>query len=254
MNSAHAADGISIHLSSPVLGTFFGIPITSTLVTTWVVMILLIGGAILLKRGITLVPKKAQSVAELLIGYTYDYIAEILESRVLARRFLPLILTIFIFVLALNWFGLLPGVDAIGIHQDVHGERVLVPFLHPTNTDLNMTLAIAVISFFAIEIAGVLMIGAWKYGGKFFNFKSPLGFLIGIIEFFSELARLISFSFRLFGNIFAGKTLLLITMFFVPFVLPVPILAFELFVGVIQAFIFAVLTLFFVKLAIEEPH
>ena len=77
---------------------------------------------------------------------------------------------------------------------------------------------------------------------------------MGIIEFFSELARLISFSFRLFGNIFAGKTLILVIIFFVPFVAPAPFLAFEIFVGFIQAFIFAVLTLFFIKLAIEEPH
>jgi F-type H+-transporting ATPase subunit a len=117
-----------------------------------------------------------------------------------------------------------------------------------------MTIALAIIAFVAIELAGVLLIGLWKYAGKFINFSSPLNFLIGIIELFSELARLVSFSFRLFGNIFAGKTLLLVTMFFVPLIIPVPILAFELFVGFIQAFIFAVLTLFFVKLATEAPH
>ena len=99
-----------------------------------------------------------------------------------------------------------------------------------------------------------MSLGFMKYGSKFINFSSPLAFLIGIIELISELARLVSFSFRLFGNIFAGKTLLVIAIFFAPFVLPVPILAFELFVGVIQAFIFAVLTLFFIKLAIQEPH
>ena len=83
----------------------------------------------------------------------------------------------------------------------------------------------------------------------------PLAFVIGIIELLSELARLISFSFRLFGNIFAGKTLLLVVMFLAtPYLLPVPLLAYELFVGFIQAFIFAILTLFFIKLAIEEPH
>jgi F-type H+-transporting ATPase subunit a len=163
-------------------------------------------------------------------------------------------MTIFLFILSLNWVGLLPGVDSIGIMKEVHGEEKLIPFLHPANTDLNITISFALIAFFAIEIIGIMTLGFFKYGSKFINFSSPLAFLIGIIELFSELARLVSFSFRLFGNIFAGKTLLVIAMFFVPFILPVPILAFELFVGFIQAFIFAVLTLFFIKLAIAEPH
>jgi F-type H+-transporting ATPase subunit a len=100
----------------------------------------------------------------------------------------------------------------------------------------------------------VITLGLFKYGGKFINFHSPLGFVIGLIELISEIARLISFSFRLFGNIFAGKTLLVVVMFFVPYVLPVPLLAFEVFVGFIQAFIFSILTLFFIKLAVTEPH
>lgn len=99
------------------------------------------------------------------------------------------------------------------------------------------------------------MLGLFKYGGKFINFHSPLAFVIGLIELLSELARLISFSFRLFGNIFAGKTLLLVIMFLTtPYILPVPLIAYEFFVGFIQAFIFAILTLYFVKLAIEAPH
>jgi F-type H+-transporting ATPase subunit a len=137
-----------------------------------------------------------------------------------------------------------------------------VPLLYPGNTDLNITIAFALIAFFTIEIAGVVLLGFWKYTGKFinlsflkrFNTDNLLAFFIGIIELFSEIARLISFSFRLFGNIFAGKTLILIALFFVPLIIPVPILAFEIFVGFIQAFIFAILTLFFVKLAVEEPH
>lgn len=252
MNIAYASEGgIAIHLASPVLGHVFGIPVTSTLITAWFTMVVLVLVVVTMKRKLALIPSKGQVIAETVVGGAFDYIADVLESKELARKFFPLIMTIFVFILAMNWIGLLPGVDAIGIHTEHHG---LVPFLHPANTDLNMTIAIAVIAFFAIEIAGVLFIGFWKYAGKFINFKSPLGFLIGVIELFSELARLISFSFRLFGNIFAGKTLIVITIFFVPFILPVPILAFEMFVGFIQAFIFAVLTLFFIKLAIEDPH
>lgn len=260
MNTAYAAtgeavkEGIEIHLSAPVLGHFIGIPLTSTMIMVWVTLILLVAFAFYWRTRLQMIPGKVQVGVELLIGGAFDYMAEAFESRDLARKFFPLIMTIFIFILTLNWLGLFPGVDSIGIFKSVHGEDVLVPFLHPANTDLNITIALALIAFVSIEVTGILFLGAWKYAGKFINFSSPLAFLIGIIELFSELARLISFSFRLFGNIFAGKTLLLIAMFFVPFILPVPILAFEMFVGLIQAFIFAVLTLFFIKLAIAEPE
>jgi F-type H+-transporting ATPase subunit a len=255
IHTAHAAsEGISIHLAPTVLGHFAGIPITNTLIMTWFVMILLIAFSISMKPKLALVPGKLQTIVEFVIGGGFDYIASALESRELARKYFPLIMTIFIFVLGLNWVGLLPGVDSIGFMGEVHGEEAFLPFLHPANTDLNVTIGFAVIAFFAIEIIGIMSLGFMKYGSKFINFHSPLGFLIGIIELISEIARLVSFSFRLFGNIFAGKTLLVIAIFFAPFVLPVPILAFEMFVGVIQAFIFAVLTLFFIKLAIQEPH
>jgi F-type H+-transporting ATPase subunit a len=255
MNVAYAAsEGIAIHLSAPVLGQIFGIPLTSTMVTTWLTLALLALFAILWKSRLRLIPGKVQVTIEMLVGGGFDYMADALESRELARKFFPLIMTIFIFILALNWIGLLPGVTSVGLYHDVHGIKELVPFLYPANTDLNITIGLALVAFVAIEVAGIVFLGLWKYGGKFINLSSPLAFLIGIIELFSELARLISFSFRLFGNIFAGKTLLLIAIFFVPFILPVPVLAFEMFVGLIQAFIFAVLTLFFIKLAIQEPQ
>jgi F-type H+-transporting ATPase subunit a len=253
---AHAATegGISIHLSAPVLGHAFGMPITSTLIMTWFVVFVLIVAVFFFRRTLALVPGKGQVAVEMVVGGAYDYVADTFESREKAKKFFPLIMSIFIFILALNWIGLFPGVGSIGIHTTSHNVSEFVPFLHPANTDLNVTIALALIAFFSIEIAGIAFLGFFKYFGKFINFSSPLAFLIGIIELLSEFARLISFSFRLFGNIFAGKTLLVITIFFVPFILPVPILAFEMFVGFIQAFIFAILTLYFIKLAIEEPE
>lgn len=260
INTAHAAEeGISIHLSPDVIGTIFNIPITSTLMSVWATMLLLIVLAVVVKRNIQLVPTKLQNAVELLIGGVYDYMADVLESKALAQKYFPLVMTIFIFILCMNWFGLLPGVDAIGMYSTVttHGEAAqkLVPFFHPPATDLNITIAFALIAFVAIELAGVTILGFFKYAGKFINFKSPLAFVIGLIELLSELARLISFSFRLFGNIFAGKTLLLVVMFLsTPYIVPVPLIAYEVFVGFIQAFIFAILTLYFIKLAMEEPH
>ena len=260
INQAHAAsEGLSIHLAPYVVTHFMGIPITNTLLTVWLTMALLIVTAWLITRRMNLIPGKAQSLFELIIGGAYDYMKGVLESDRLTRRFFPLVMTIFLFILTMNWVGLLPGVDSIGIYKEstTHGEVAskLIPFFHPPATDLNITIAFALVAFVAIELAGVTLLGFFKYAGKFINFRSPLAFIIGLIELLSELARLISFSFRLFGNIFAGKTLLLVVMFLTtPYVLPVPLIAYELFVGFIQAFIFAILTLFFIKLAIEEPH
>ncbi|OGG86160.1 ATP synthase F0 subunit A [Candidatus Kaiserbacteria bacterium RIFOXYB1_FULL_46_14] len=254
-----ASEGLSIHLAPEVLTTVGGLPITSTLLTVWLTMVVLLIASFFGTRRLKLVPGGFQNALELLIGSVYDYIKDVLESEKLAKRFFPLIMTIFLFILAMNWMGLLPGVDSIGIYSEVesHGEAAskLVPFFHPPATDLNITIAFALVAFVAIELAGVTLLGVWKYGGKFINFHSPLAFVIGLIELLSEMARLISFSFRLFGNIFAGKTLLMVVMFLAtPYVLPVPLIAYELFVGFIQAFIFAILTLYFIKIAIEEPH
>jgi F-type H+-transporting ATPase subunit a len=260
VQTAHAAEegGLSIHLAPQVVTTVFGVPITSSLLTVWVTMAILILLALLVKRSLRMIPGKLQSSFEALIGGVFDYMAEVLESRELARKFFPLVMTIFIFILAMNWVGLLPGIDSIGYYgASAHeeGATAFIPFFHPAATDLNITIAFAIIAFVSIELAGVVLLGVFKYAGKFINFKSPFAFIIGIIELLSELARLISFSFRLFGNIFAGKVLLLVIMFLVtPYLLPVPFMAYELFVGFIQAFIFAILTLYFIKLAVEEPH
>jgi F-type H+-transporting ATPase subunit a len=250
--TAYAAEesGIHVALKPYIVGELYGVPITATLITTWLTMAVLIIGTFFFTRKPQLVPKKIQSIAEMIVGGVYDYMSDVLESRKLALKYFPIVMTIFIFVLALNWIGLLPGVTAIGLNHDGH----FTPLLYPAATDLNITIAFAIIAFLTIEIAGVTVLGTLKYASKFLNFKSPLGFVMGLIELISEFARLVSFSFRLFGNIFAGKTLLVVIVFFVPYIVPVPLYAFEVFVGFIQAFIFAILTLFFIKIAITEPH
>ena len=248
--TAHAADGISITLAPYVLGYVGALPITSTLVTSWLAMVLLLLAAWLLGRNLNTVPGKVQSVVELTIGGAYDYVANTLESQTLAKRYFPIIMTIFLSLLTMNWLGLLPGVTSIGFYD----EGKLIPFFYPPATDLNLALAYALVAVFVVQLAGILALGAFKYGSKFINFSSPIAFLVGIIELISEIGRLISFSFRLFGNIFAGKTLLTVAIFFVPLLLPIPILAYEVFVGFIQAGVFAFLTLIFIKLAVAEPH
>ena len=245
--------GISIHLAPLALFHIGTIPVTNTLVTAVTVSALLVLFAFFVGRSLALKPSGFQAVLELLVTYPYDLVRDTLGNDRLAERVFPLVMTIFLFVLSVNWFGLLPFVASIGVSESVHGASEFIPFFYPGATDLNLTLALALIAFFAIEIAGIATFGALRYVGKFITFKSPLAFMVGIIEFISEFVRLISFSFRLFGNIFAGKVLVLVIMLFIPVILPVPFLAFEVFVGFVQAAIFALLTLFFTKIAIE-PH
>ena len=243
--------GINVVLAPERLGTFFGVPITNTLVTSWVVMLLLTLLAVIIGRNVKLVPSRFQVLLEELFGFVYDYIAETLESRDMARRFFPYLTTIFLFIFTSNLIEFTPGIGSLGFFGPGGAFTAL---FRSVNTDLNVTLMLAILSFFVIEITGIVTIGVLKYAGKFVNFHSVIGFIVGIIELFSEIARVIAFSFRLFGNVFAGEVLMLVVIYFLPLVAPVPIMVFELFVGFVQAAIFALLTLFFIKLAITEPH
>jgi F-type H+-transporting ATPase subunit a len=243
--------GIHVDLKAAVLGHLFGLPITNSLIMTWIVMTILIVFAILVGGNVKMIPGKVQTAVEWMFEGAMAYIAETLGSDKLAKRFFPLLATIFFFVLVSNELEFFPGVGSIGFFQ---ANGLLTPLLRAPTADLNLTLALAFISFFTIEITGIAVLGAGKYAGKYLNFKSFVGFFVGILEIISNLGRLISFSFRLFGNIFAGEVLILVASFFLPYILPVPLIGFEMFVGVIQALVFAMLTLFFIKLSIMDPH
>ena len=138
-----------------------------------------------------------------------------------------------------------------------HKERKFTPLFRPGSADLNTTLALALISVVITQIVGFKTLGI-GYLKKFFNFKNPIAFFVGVLELISEFAKIISFSFRLFGNIFAGEVLLAVILMLVPYFAPIPFYGLELFVAVVQAFVFAMLTLVFIKLAMiphtEEHH
>jgi F-type H+-transporting ATPase subunit a len=244
------APGIHVVLKAEQIGTFLGLPITNSLLMTWLAMAVLIIFAFVFRSKLAMIPGKLQAGIEWLFEGVLNYMTETLEDEKLARKFFPLIMTIFLFLLVANELAFLPGVGSIGFFQ---GEE-FTPLLRAPSADLNLTLALAIISFLTIEITGVVVLGFFKYAGKYVNFSSPVGFAVGLIEILSNLGRLISFSFRLFGNIFAGEVMILVAGFFLPYILPVPLMAFEVFVGFIQAVVFSMLTLFFIKLAVMDPH
>lgn len=249
--AAEHGSGIHVVLKAEEVFSVLGFPITNSLLMTWITMAVLIVFALAFRSKLAMVPGKLQAGVEWLFEGIMNYMAEILESKELARKFFPLIMTIFLFVLVANELAFLPGVGSVGVDN---GHGGLIPLFRAPSADLNMTLALAIISFLVIEIAGVAMLGFFKYAGRYVNFSSPVNFVVGIIELLSNVGRLISFSFRLFGNVFAGEVMIAVALFFVAYLLPVPLMAFEVFVGFIQAVVFAMLTLFFIKLSITDPH
>lgn len=258
-HAAEAAHGSGIHiaLAAEKLGTFMGFPITNTLVATFIAFVILVVMGLLVGRNTKMIPGRLQLLLEMAFEYVYDFVTQTLGSREYARKYFPLLMTLFLFIFIANMLHFIPGVGSLTFHT---ADGATVPFLRAPNTDLNVTLALTIVVMFIIEIAGVFAIGLWKYAGKFINFSGRsfperlLNFVVGLIELVSEAGRLVSFSFRLFGNIFAGEVLIAVVVFFLPYIAPVPLMAFEVFVGFIQAAVFSMLTLFFIKMAITPPH
>lgn len=188
---------------------------------------------------------------EAVIEPLYNFSEQVVGNY--ASVFFPLAATFFFFIILGNWSGLVPGVGSIGFFEVEEGHQVLVPFLRGATADLNTTLALALFSVGAIQFYGLSLLKL-PYLKRFFNLKTPVDLFVGILELFSDVAKIISFSFRLFGNVFAGEVLLIVMAFFVPFLVPFPFLILEIFVGFIQALIFTTLTLVFLNVATAGHH
>ena len=311
-------------LANPIVG---GFKLTNTMIATWIAGIFLILVALKVRSGMSEVPGRFQGMVEVFIEFFLD-LAERIAGHDRARQFFPLVMTIFLFIFAANWIGILPGFGTVGrvetveevvYHHHCHeyhydasdtpeqrvekandcahhtkvevfegdggfsyfafgsvgntttadkwghyvagddgkpkwvdeqaepGKRagLLIPFFRSANTDINTTLAIAIVAMVMVHFWGFKTLG-FGHGGKFINIKQgPIWAFVGLLEIISEVARLISFTFRLFGNIFAGEVLLAAMIFLLPLIGIVPFLGLELFVGMIQAFIFSMLTLVF---------
>jgi F-type H+-transporting ATPase subunit a len=223
--------------------------VTNTLLMSWTIVLFLVILTVVFRKRVAAVPGGLQNIIEIIIENLLKFIESVTHSRGQAKKFFPLVATIFIFVVLSNWIEIVPGLGTIGIYEKHNGRQVLVPFIRSASADLNVTLAIAIVSVMAIQIFGIAALGLLKYGKKFINFKGPIEFFVGILELVSEAAKMVSFSFRLFGNIFAGEVLLTVILFLAPFIIPLPFLFLEIFVGFIQALVFSMLTLVFLQMA-----
>lgn len=239
-----------IEIAAEKLFKILNLPVTNTLLMSWVVLLLLAGASFLVFKKFKPVPTFLQNLWEIFVEKFLGTMESILGSREKAEKYLPLVVTIFLFILVSNWLGIFPGVGSVGFYEYRHGEKFFVPLFRSAASDLNFTLALAVLTVVLVNIYGAQALGLKKHLSKFFTFKNPIAFGVGLLEFISEFAKMISFSFRLFGNVFAGEVLLIIAAFLAPLVAPLPFLMLELFVGFIQALVFAMLTTVFISIAV----
>ena len=259
----HGLPQSAVELARP-----FGFPITNSMVVTWIVAIGLIVFARRATKAMAEVPGGAQNFLEWVVESVYGLLESIIGAHLVKRTFW-FFGTIFIFILAANWFGLLPGVGTIGWgHHTAEGFVIDRPLLRGANADLNLTLAMALIFFacwivWAFQEAGVRGVAHELFGakGETTGIMKPLMAIIflaaGLLEVISILFRPVSLSFRLYGNVFAGETMLEAMSTLVPglgWLLPIPFYFMELLVGLVQAMVFMLLTAVFTLLICQHEE
>jgi F-type H+-transporting ATPase subunit a len=240
---AHQAGGAAVHTPQPpaeVIFDLFGVPVTNSIFTAWCVIAILVLFAFFSTRNLRMVPSGLQNFWELVVELWIGVVEQSMGRR--GRRFIPLISTAFLFILFSNWIGILPVVGTVTV-KDSHGQDV--PLFRSANSDLNVTASMAVIVILISEVLEFRSLG-------------PLGYLKGLLlpnplRWLEIVTRPLSLSFRLFGNIFAGEVLVATMIGVAPFALFV-FLGLELFVGLIQALIFSMLTLVFITIATAHQH
>ena len=263
---AHGLSQHAVEIARPL-----GFPITNSMVVTWIVALALIWFARVATRNMKGVPDGAQNFLEWLVGSLYEFLEGVIGAHLVKRTFW-FFATVFIFILAANWFGLVPGVGTIGWgHQTANGFQVDQPLLRGANADLNLTLAMALVYFGCWILWALQEVGPGGFAKELFAPKGESAglmrvlmvvvfFAAGCLEVISILFRPVSLSFRLYGNIFAGENMLETMSTLVPglgWLLPIPFYFLELLVGLVQALVFMLLTAVFTLLICqheEAPH
>ncbi|MBI3952856.1 MAG: F0F1 ATP synthase subunit A [Candidatus Doudnabacteria bacterium] len=248
------------------IGSF---PITNAYINSTIAVVLFAVAGFIVRKKAAMIPKGVQNFAEAVLEFILGYVDQVTKDRRKSIKFLPIVGGLFLFILVSNWMGLIPGTGSIGRFLPVGGEIELVPLLRPANSDLNMTLAMAVFAVITSHVLGIVTIGFFKYANKFIKlgdlYKSMrkggisimvavFEFGVGLIEIFSEIAKMVSLSLRLFGNIFAGEVLLTVIAGLIAYLVPLPFMLLELLVGLIQAVVFSMLTLVYLTMATAEIH
>ncbi len=259
---------MDISLSPEILFNIGSFPVTNTLIWSLVLSLFLIAITLLIRFSMKKVPGKAQGVAEIIIEGAYNFVYSVVGSEKKTKRIFPLVFTMFIFILTANLATYIPGQAAITLEK---GENA-VPVFRAVMSDYSLVFIMTMVTVILTQIVAIIVHGPFGYLGKFINvkgivdffkgifkgkfkvgilFQGLLDFFLGIMDIVGEVAKIISLSFRLFGNIFAGEVLMAVMLFLAPFVAPIPFMFLGLLTAVVQAFVFAVLTLIFITMASE---
>lgn len=243
--------------------------ITNSMLNTWIALALFVLLAVVLRNRRALVPRGIQNFVETVLELLVDQIEKVTNDRVRARRFLPIVGSLFTFILVSNWMGLIPGVGTIGVWGMHEGHVLLIPLFRAATSDLNTTLALSVLAVVSSHILGIAAIGFFKHANKFIQlgniwkslrkgpvaiFAACIEFFVGILELIGEVAKMLSLSLRLFGNVFAGEVLLTVIAGLIAYAAPLPFIFLELIVGIVQATVFSMLTLVYLTVATDAPH
>jgi F-type H+-transporting ATPase subunit a len=286
---------MEVTLAAEKIGSIFGFPITNSILTSWIVTLVLVIGALIVSRSYKRIPSGFQNFVEAIIEALYNFSESIALEK--TKAFFPFIATFFLFIITANYIGLLPGVGTIGFwetHQtepamrasrtigmsdlalsnlipgasaeelekaiDNHsqpntkeGAPVFVPLFRSANSDLNITLAMGLISVVVTHFFAIKFLGIKEYSLKYFSLN-PIYLFVGILELVAELTKVLSLSLRLFGNVYSGEALLATISTLAAFIAPLPFYFLEIIVGFVQATIFAVLTLVFMAMLSQSHH
>ncbi len=220
--------------------------VTNAFLDTLLVDTFLIGLIVAVNRNMSKIPGILQNIIEIMMQGFYSLAESVAGER--AAKIFPFFTSFFIFILIANWSGLIPGITAIGFYED----HELIPFFRAATSDFNVTLALALVSAFATHIMSINIIGIKEYLSRYFSLN-PIYLFIGFLEIISEITKVISLSFRLFGNIFAGEIVLGTVATIFAFLFPLPFLMLEVVVGLVQALVFSMLTMAFMAI-LTTPH
>jgi F-type H+-transporting ATPase subunit a len=258
---------IHVSIKSEEFVDIAGFAVTNSVLGSLVIFAILLILGIIVRSSLKTEgrPSKPQLVVEAFYQFMEGMTQQALGVEK-SKKYLGLVMVLFLYIVFGSWLGLVPGV----LHITFPYEGYMVPLLRAPMTDINATTALALVAFLTIQYAGISALGIRQYLGKFFNFtQGPTNGVLGFFELFSEFTRLLSFSFRLFGNIFAGEVLLVVISALTRFVdnsdtsswvnylgvpFPALVILMEFFVALIQGYVFVNLMTVFIAMATEPPH
>ena len=251
---------------------FENFTITNALFSSWFAVLIIIVISLILRSKLREIPRGMQNLFEVIVEGALSMCDQVTNDRSLSVKIFPFAISVFFFILLNNWLGIMP-LGGFGLIEEGEHGLAFIPIFRGGTADINMTLALAVMAVIGANLFGVFSLGAWKTFNKYVNLKAlgqigkkirkdptiilvaPITFFVGLFEIIGEVAKIASLSFRLFGNVFAGEVLLASIAALVAYFIPIPFLFLEIFVGVIQAFIFSMLlVVYFTIGASDHDH